>query len=114
MNVVILLLRSKIFTLVIKRARKRIKLNRYTPRELIGTSIKMVSLKKILSLQPGDIIPLDMPKNIIAKAEGVPMFNATFGEHKGKAALKVVDKIKHPNDTTPQFILQKKKTTQSN
>jgi len=77
------------------------------------TQLEM-SLKKILSLQPGDIIPLDMPKNIIAKAEGVPMFNATFGEHKGKAALKVVDKIKHPNDTTPQFILQKKKTTQSN
>jgi len=73
-----------------------------------------MSLKKILSLQSGDILPIEMPKSIIAKAEGVPMFNATFGEHKGKSALKVLNKIKHPKNVTPQFILQKKKTTQSN
>jgi len=72
------------------------------------TKIEM-SLKKILALQAGDILPIEMPKTVVTKAEGVPMFNATFGEHKGKTALKVHEIIEHPKDTTPQFILQKKK-----
>jgi len=67
-----------------------------------------LSLQKVLALKPGDIIPIDMPKNIIAKVEDIPMFHATFGEHKHNAALKVVDVIEHPKDTSPLFIqLQK-------
>ncbi|MBL4637903.1 MAG: flagellar motor switch protein FliM [Proteobacteria bacterium] len=67
-----------------------------------------LSLQKVLDLKPGDIIPIDMPKNIIAKVEEIPMFRATFGEHKSNAALKIVDVIEHPKDTSPLFIqLQK-------
>ena len=67
-----------------------------------------LSLQKVLDLKPGDIIPIDMPKNIIAKVEEIPMFRATFGEHKNNAALKIVDIIEHPQDTSPLFIqLQK-------
>ncbi len=67
-----------------------------------------LSLKKVLDLKPGDIIPIEMPKNIIAKVEDIPLFRATFGEHKSNAALKIVDVIEHPKDTSPLFIqLQK-------
>ena len=71
------------------------------------TQIEM-TLKKILALKEGDILPIKMPKTVVTKAEGVPMFNSTFGEHKGKTALKIHEVIEHPKDTTPQFILQKK------
>ncbi len=71
------------------------------------TQIEM-TLKKILALKAGDILPIKMPKTVVTKAEGVPVFNSTFGEHKGKAALKIHELIEHPKDTTPQFVLQKK------
>jgi flagellar motor switch protein FliM len=57
----------------------------------------------------GDILPIDMPKTITAKIEGIPIFNATFGEHKNKTALKVTDMVEQPKDTTPQYQLQKGK-----
>mgnify|MGYP000597813196 CR=1 FL=1 len=73
--------------------------------DLTETSL---SLQEILKLEPGDILPIDMPKSVIAKVEEIPMFHATFGEHKHNAALKVVDLIEHPKDTSPLFIqLQK-------
>jgi len=71
------------------------------------TQVEM-SLNKILALKPGDIIPIEMPKTIVSKVEGIPMFNATFGEHKNKTALKISNRIEHPKDTTPQFHLKKK------
>jgi len=71
------------------------------------TQIEM-SLKKILAFKAGDILPIEMPKTVVTKAEGIPLFNSTFGEHKGKTALKIQEIIEHPKDTTPQFVLQKK------
>ncbi len=65
------------------------------------------SLRNVLALKEGDILPIDMPKTITAKIEGIPVFNASFGEHKNKSALKVTDIIEHPKDTTPQYQLQK-------
>jgi flagellar motor switch protein FliM len=73
------------------------------------TQTKM-SLKKVLNLKAGDIIPIDMPKKITAKVEEIPMFHATFGEHKNNAALKIIDLIEHPKDTSPLFNQLKKST----
>jgi len=70
------------------------------------TQLKM-SLKKILNLKAGDILPIDMPKSVVAKAEGTAMFNASFGEHGGKKSLKINERVVHPKDNTPQFILNK-------
>lgn len=71
------------------------------------TQIEM-SLKKILNLKAGDILPITMPESIVAKAEGIPMFNSSFGEHGGKKSLKINSLVEHPKDSTPQFILQKR------
>lgn len=67
------------------------------------------SLRKILNFKAGDILPIEMPKTVVVKAEHVPIFNATFGEHKNKVALKMTSLIEHPKDTTPQYHLQKSK-----
>ena len=68
--------------------------------ELAKTSL---SLKEVLQLKTGDILPIEMPKNVIAKVEEIPLFHATFGEHKNNAALKVTDLIEHPKETSPLF-----------
>ncbi len=62
-----------------------------------------LSLQKVLDLKPGDILPIEMPKTVVAKVEDVPMFRATFGEHKSNAALKITEVIEHPKDTSPLF-----------
>lgn len=62
-----------------------------------------LSLQKVLDLKPGDVLPIDMPKNVVAKVEDIPLFHATFGEHKNNAALKIVDVIEHPKETSPLF-----------
>jgi flagellar motor switch protein FliM len=68
--------------------------------ELAETSL---NLQDIIKLQPGDILPIEMPKHVVAKVEEIPIFRATFGEHKNNAALKVTDLIEHPKETSPLF-----------
>lgn len=65
-----------------------------------------MSLKNILQLKPGDILPFDMPTEVVSKIEGLPMFNATFGEHDNKVALKINSLIPHPEDSSPTFHLE--------
>ncbi|HEC73520.1 MAG TPA: flagellar motor switch protein FliM [Methylophaga aminisulfidivorans] len=66
-----------------------------------------LSLSQILKLKPGDIIPFDMPKQVVTMVEDIPMFRSTFGEHKDKSALKIVDIIEHPRDKTSVLNLVK-------
>jgi flagellar motor switch protein FliM len=68
-----------------------------------------LSLEQILKLKAGDIIPIDMPQNVVTMVEDVPMFRASYGEHDNKAALKIVDIIEHPKDPTPTYNLKKGK-----
>lgn len=66
-----------------------------------------LSLEQVRQLKVGDIIPIDMPKEVVAMVEDVPMFRATYGEHNDKAALKVTKIIEHPKDPTPNYQLKK-------
>jgi flagellar motor switch protein FliM len=68
-----------------------------------------LSVNQLLKLKPGDIIPIDMPKQVVAMVEDVPMFRASFGEHNEKAALKIQQLIEHPKDQTPSYQLKKGK-----
>ncbi len=68
-----------------------------------------MSLRDVLKLKPGDIIPIDMPDKVVSRVEKIPMFNTTFGEHKDKAALKILDIIRQPVENKPAFEIQKSK-----
>jgi len=68
-----------------------------------------LSLSQVHKLKTGDIIPIQMPKNVVAMVEDVPMFRATYGEHNEKAALKIAEVIEHPKDPTPTYHLKKGK-----
>ena len=49
-----------------------------------------VSLRDIVDLRAGDVIPINMPETSVLTANGVPMFRVSLGRVKENLALKVV------------------------
>ena len=52
-----------------------------------------ITLGELVRLKPGDVIPIDLPKTVTARVDGVPVFAGQFGVSRGNNALKVVDFI---------------------
>ncbi|MNZ42781.1 Flagellar motor switch protein FliM [compost metagenome] len=52
-----------------------------------------MKLRDILHMQPGDVIPVELPEELILRANGVPSFKAKLGSHKGNLALQIIDPI---------------------
>lgn len=50
---------------------------------------RQLRLRDILSMQPGDVIPVEMPEEMIMRANGVPTFKVKLGAHKGTLALQI-------------------------
>jgi flagellar motor switch protein FliM len=48
-----------------------------------------VTFEQILSMQAGDIIPLEIPKTITAHVDGVPVMDCRYGIMNGHYALRV-------------------------
>ncbi len=55
---------------------------------------KDISLRDIIDLQAGDVIPVDMPDSLILTANGVPVFKTKMGKSKGNLALQVIEKVR--------------------
>ncbi len=41
----------------------------------------------------GDVIPVELPEEMIMRANGVPAFKVKMGSHKGNLALQVIEPI---------------------
>lgn len=54
---------------------------------------KEVSLRDVLDLQAGDVIPVDMADQLVLTANGIPVLHAKLGRSKGNLALQVLNKI---------------------
>lgn len=54
---------------------------------------RQISLREIVDLRDGDIIPITMPDFQIVTANGVPIFKATLGQSNSNLALKISDFI---------------------
>ena len=54
---------------------------------------KQVPLSDLINFSAGDIIPIDMPEQVLLLAEDMPVIRGQFGEHQGNAAIKVEDVI---------------------
>ncbi|MBP8171449.1 MAG: flagellar motor switch protein FliM [Pseudomonas sp.] len=54
---------------------------------------RQLRLRDILHMQPGDVIPVDLPEQVVMRANGVPAFSVKLGAHKGKLAFQVLDPI---------------------
>lgn len=48
-----------------------------------------ITLRDIVDLKAGDVIPIEFPDFHILTANGVPMFRTQLGQHRGNLALKV-------------------------
>ncbi|WP_372739652.1 flagellar motor switch protein FliM [Neptunomonas sp.] len=52
-----------------------------------------LTLRQVLALQPGDIIPIEIPENLTLRANSVPVFSCKMGTSRGNLAVKIVDQV---------------------
>ncbi|MGB0495865.1 MAG: flagellar motor switch protein FliM [Kangiellaceae bacterium] len=63
-----------------------------------------VSLKDVMDFKEGDIIPIEMPDELVVNAGGMPCFRAKYGESNGNMAVKIVEEI--PRDHIMNALLE--------
>jgi flagellar motor switch protein FliM len=56
-----------------------------------------ITLRDIVDLKAGDVIPIELPDYNVLTANGVPMFRTQLGQHGGNLALKVLEFIDRSN-----------------
>lgn len=69
--------------------------------EVLGAAVSMnsplveksLSIREILQLKKGDVIPIDMPKTVLLKVEGVPVFTGKACASEGYYAVQIIDKV---------------------
>ena len=54
---------------------------------------KTISLRDILDLENGDVIPMDLGEKMVITANGVPVMYARLGQSRGNLALQIIEKI---------------------
>lgn len=55
-----------------------------------------ITLRDLMHLKAGDVIPIDMPEQVILEAEEVPLFYGTYGACEGHAAIRIDEKVESP------------------
>ena len=55
------------------------------------------------NLKTGDIFPIELPQTVVAKVNDVPVFRGVYGASRGRAALKVMETIRH-GELSPQTL----------
>ncbi len=54
-----------------------------------------VSLRDLVEMKVGDIIPIDIPKTVEAKVDGVPVMECSYGKFNGQYTLRVERMLSH-------------------
>ncbi len=54
---------------------------------------KEIGLRDVMNFQAGDIIPVDLPEEVVVNAGGLPTFRAHYGESRGNMAVKITKQI---------------------
>lgn len=62
-------------------------------------------LSQIMDLQPGDIIPIEMPEHITVLIEDLPTFRAKLGRSRENVAIKIEEKIKRPESVKSELTI---------
>ena len=58
---------------------------------------KNIALRDLMELQPGDIIPIDMPKHAVMFVEELPTYRVKMGRSNDKLAVQISEKIRRPD-----------------
>ncbi|WP_448546822.1 flagellar motor switch protein FliM [Thalassotalea fusca] len=62
-------------------------------------------LQKVMELEEGDIIPIEMPEHITVLIEDLPSFRAKLGKSREHIALKIQEKIKRPESVKSELTI---------
>ncbi len=65
--------------------------------ELVRTTI---TLREMLNLKPGDVIPINLPKCVDLCVDGLPLFRGTFGLNNGHNAVRISEVVRR----NPAFV----------
>jgi flagellar motor switch protein FliM len=57
-----------------------------------------LTLRDVMQLEAGDVIPVEMPETLELRANGVPMFKCQLRTSRGNLAVKIKEPIKQPED----------------
>ncbi len=63
-----------------------------------------ISLRDIMNMKPGDVIPLDVPDLVTMNAENVPVFRGKYGVSRGSMAVKIVEQVSFPGKESHQMM----------
>jgi len=58
-----------------------------------------VTFEDILNMRAGDVLPINIPENIVAKVDGVPVMECGYGIFNGQYALRVQKMISAAENT---------------
>ena len=59
-----------------------------------------ITLRDLMHLKAGDVIPIDMPEQVVVEVEDVPVFYGTYGVCDGNAALRIDKRVEAPERET--------------
>jgi flagellar motor switch protein FliM len=66
----------------------------------IGLSANLLELQMnmddLMKMEKGDIIPIEMPKQVTLRAEGIAIMRGKLGESRDKKAIKIEEILHHP------------------
>lgn len=62
-------------------------------------------LRRVMELQAGDIIPIEMPDYVTVLIEDLPTFRAKLGRSRENVALKIAEKIKRPESVKSELTI---------
>jgi flagellar motor switch protein FliM len=71
---------------------------------------KELTLREMIGLKAGDIIPVDMPSSMLVSVEGLPTFRANLGKSHDNLALKITERIKRPEIQSTKLKLENLKS----
>lgn len=66
---------------------------------------KVMTVAQILDLQPGDIIPVELPAQATLYSEEIPLFRGRVGTINGHYGIKIEQKVMRGPDTKPPALL---------
>ena len=52
-----------------------------------------LTLGQIVDLKAGDVIPIELPQEVVIRVEDMPVFRGQYGTHRGNAAIKITNKF---------------------
>lgn len=55
-----------------------------------------ITLRQLMNLNAGDVIPMDIANYVVAKVEEVPVLKCQYGVSRGNNAIKIVEQVRRP------------------